>query len=376
MLILSLIALALSMIPAWMTWRNLSFFQVACPDPSRMQSAVEHGVSVLIPARNEEASIGGAIASLLRSNHPDYEVIVMDDASEDETARIVQRIAASDPRVRLVESQGLPKGWNGKQNACWGLAKEAKFDRLLFLDADVRLSEDALTRVVAEQQRRQSPLISGFPHQETQTWSEQLLIPLMHYVLLGFLPIDRMRSSTQRGLAAGCGQLFLAEKESYFQVGGHSAIASSRHDGIQLPRAFRAHGKKTDIFDATDIATCRMYQSLPQVVWGLLKNATEGIANPRLILPFTLLLLGGSVFPLVLLVACLLRSDSGWATLISAVATVLAWYPRIASALRFRQSWFGVILHPVSILWFTLLQWIALGMSLLKIRTAWRGRAG
>jgi hypothetical protein len=119
-----------------------------------------------------------------------------------------------------------------------------------------------------------------------------------------------------------------------------------------------------------------MYQSLPQVVRGLLKNATEGIANPRLILPFTLLLLGGSVFPLVLLVACLLRADSGWATLISAVATVLAWYPRIASALRFRQSWFGVILHPVSILWFTLLQWIALGMSLLKIHTAWRGRTG
>lgn len=376
MFILALIAVALATLPALMTWRNLKQFQPASMDPSMLEKAKANSVSVLIPARNEEASIGGALKSILQSSHPEFEIIVMDDASEDRTAEIVREFAAANPSVRLVQSPSLPSGWNGKQHACWSLANQARYDLMLFLDADVRLSSDALTRIVAEHHARQSPLISGFPRQETKTWSEQLLIPLMHYVLLGFLPIDQMRSSTQPGFAAGCGQLFLARKDSYFEVGGHSAIASSRHDGIQLPKAFRKSDKKTDIFDATDLATCRMYQSLPQVIRGLLKNATEGIANPRLILPFTVLLLGGSVLPVVSLAIGLVRG-ADWVTIVLlALATALSWYPRIAAAIRFRQAWFGVLLHPLSVAWFTILQWIALIMGMLKVRTAWRGRVG
>jgi hypothetical protein len=376
MFILALIAFALATLPALMTMRNLKQFQPACKDPLAIDKAKADGVSVLIPARNEEASISGALQSILQSSHPEFEIIVMDDASEDRTAEVVQGFASSDPRVRLVQSAGLPQGWNGKQHACWGLASHARYDLLLFLDADVRLSSDALTRIVAEYRERQSPLISGFPRQETGTWSEQLLIPLMHYVLLGFLPIDQMRSSTQPGFAAGCGQLFLAHRDRYFEVGGHSAIAASRHDGIQLPKVFRKHGMKTDIFDATDLATCRMYQSLPQVIRGLLKNATEGIANPRLILPFTVLLLGGSVLPIVLLVISLVIG-SGWMTIgLLTIATALSWYPRVAASIRFRQSWLGVLLHPLSIAWFTILQWVALVMSIFRVRTAWRGRVG
>jgi hypothetical protein len=376
MFILALIAFALATLPALMTMRNLKQFQPACKDPLAIDKAKADGVSVLIPARNEEASISGALQSILQSSHPEFEIIVMDDASEDRTAEVVQGFASSDPRVRLVQSAGLPQGWNGKQHACWVLASHARYDLLLFLDADVRLSSDALTRIVAEYRERQSPLISGFPRQETGTWSEQLLIPLMHYVLLGFLPIDQMRSSTQPGFAAGCGQLFLAHRDRYFEVGGHSAIAASRHDGIQLPKAFRKHGMKTDIFDATDLATCRMYQSLPQVIRGLLKNATEGIANPRLILPFTVLLLGGSVLPIVLLVISVVIG-SGWMTIgLLTIATALSWYPRVAASIRFRQSWLGVLLHPLSIAWFTILQWVALAMSIFRVRTAWRGRVG
>lgn len=359
-----------------MTWNNLRWFQRACSDPSTLEAARAHAVSVLIPARNEEASIGQALASILRCNHPEFEVVVMDDASEDRTAEVVRHQAASDPRVRLVQSSGLPPGWNGKQHACWQLAGQARYDRLLFLDADVRLAPDALTRVVAEQLARRVPLVSGFPHQETLTWSEQCLIPLMHYVLLGFLPIEQMRASSMPGFAAGCGQLFLAQREDYFSVGGHSAIAASRHDGIALPKAYRKSGKGTDIFDATDIATCRMYQSVGQVVRGLLKNATEGIANPRLIGPFTFLLLGASLVPVALLIASIVRADPWWVIALLIGASALAWYPRIACAVRFRQPWLGVVLHPVSVAGFTALQWVALAMSLLRIRTAWRGRIG
>jgi hypothetical protein len=88
------------------------------------------------------------------------------------------------------------------------------------------------------------------------------------------------------------------------------------------------------------------------------------------------LLLGGSVLPIVLLVISLVIG-SGWMTIgLLTIATALSWYPRVAASIRFRQSWLGVLLHPLSIAWFTILQWVALVMSIFRVRTAWRGRVG
>ena len=287
MILYSLVVLLIAILPVAMFFKNASGFRTACSEQEWLNLASSERVSILIPARNEAASIGHAIDAILSNGHLNFEVLVLDDHSDDETASQVQSFGARDSRVRLLESNALPALWNGKQHACWQLANNSKFEWLLFLDADVRLTKDAVSRCVAEQKRSQAPLISGFPMQETGTLAEKILIPLMHYILLGYLPIDRMRSSMGVGLAAGCGQLFFADKQVYMSIGGHSAIQNSRHDGIQLPRAFRRAGYRTDIFDATDIARCRMYTSTKEVCNGLLKNATEGIANARLIVPFT-----------------------------------------------------------------------------------------
>ena len=128
--------------------------------------------------------------------------------------------------------------------------------------------------------RRPVGLLSGFPHEETGSWLEKLLIPLIHFILLGFLPLGRMRLSKSPAFAAGCGQLFIAQRSAYESAGGHAAIRSSLHDGILLPRAFRRAGQTTDVFDATNLAECRMYRSAKEVWLGLLKNAGEGMASP------------------------------------------------------------------------------------------------
>ena len=382
LLVISCILLALALLPLALFVKNLQDFQRACSDPAILERASQIPVSVLIPARNEESSIGAALDRLIESTHRRFEVLVLDDASEDATAQIVESKSDRFQAIALHRSKGLAPGWNGKQNACWQLAQLAQYDRLLFLDADVRLSPEALVRILAEQEYREAPLVSGFPFQETGSFAEKLLIPMMHYILLGFLPIERMRNSTDPGFAAGCGQLFLAKKADYLQAGGHSALAGSRHDGIKLPRAFRQVGLKTDIFDASDLATCRMYHNLQQVHQGLLKNATEGIANPKLIGPFTILLLGGSVLPICLflwqLVRCLegsLWSGLPLATLIIlGLAALVSWLPRLLAQRRFRQSMLGVLMHPWSVLWFVSLQWTALLRQALRLKTAWRGR--
>ena len=375
MILFSVVVLLLALLPIAMFLINAMEFLPASCESELLRAANSERISILIPARNESSSIGPALEAILQNDHPDFEVVVLDDHSEDDTAHIVQAIAERDPRVRLVESKPLPAGWNGKQHACWQLANQSQSDWLLFLDADVRLSKDAISRCLAEQKQRQAPLISGFPMQETGTLAEKILIPLMHYVLLGYLPINRMRSTLGVGLAAGCGQLFFANKQNYMSVGGHSAIRNSRHDGIQLPRAYRRAGHQTDIFDATDIAQCRMYTSTQQVCNGLLKNATEGIANARLIVPFSILLIGGSVLPSVLLVCGYALGASLTAMILLFIAFVIGFIPRVIAIKRFRQSYLGAILHPIGVLWFVILQWVALIRKLLGLTTQWRGRS-
>jgi glycosyltransferase involved in cell wall biosynthesis len=119
--------------------------------------------------------------------------LVLDDASTDRTGEIIRIMATQDTRVRLVQTQTLPAGWNGKQRACWLLAQETDAPLMLFLDADVRLAPDALYRCVAEMDATGIALLSGFPRQITIGWMEQILLPLIHFVLLSFLPMGRMR---------------------------------------------------------------------------------------------------------------------------------------------------------------------------------------
>ena len=366
----------LALLPAGMMKSNLQLF-LRLPTVSKKQRQSDspgNKVSVIIPARNEEAGIAQCLESVLASQWSPLEVIVTDDCSTDRTLEICQEIAKGDERLKVLKGRELPMGWNGKQRACWQMALESTGDWLLFLDADVRLSEDAIARLVHGAKSGGIDLLSGFPKQETGTWLEKFLIPLMHFLLLGYLPLNRMRASVRPEYAAGCGQLFFARRTAYMTCEGHKSISNSRHDGIKLPRAFRNLHFKTDVFDATDLATCRMYHSGKQVVYGLLKNATEGIAHPKAIWIFTILLAGAAILPLASLIVGLFLKWDQWVLVELGVATLLSYMPRAIAATRFHQSWLGVLFHPLAVLMFLCLQWLALLASLCGVRFAWRGR--
>ena len=325
-------------------------------------------VSVLIPARNEENSIADALRSVVANPAVVLEVVVLDDASTDRTGAIVDDIAALDPRVRLIHGPPLPLGWNGKQHACFVLAQAARYDHLCFVDADVRLAPDALARMLTSMERTGTALLSGFPRQITITALERLLIPMIHFVLLGFLPIPGLRRTVNPAFAAGCGQLMLARRDAYQRAGGHASIRESMHDGLRLPRAFREAGQKTDIFDATDVASVRMYSSARQTWYGLAKNAVEGLAAPQRLPVFTLLLAGGQVLPFILAIA-------GIGGVVTWCAVALALAPRLWSAGRFREPIDSALLHPVGIIALLVLQWWALLRHLRGRPAIWKDRA-
>lgn len=372
--VLAVAALVCAALPAAITLANLRAFARAPRLPHREPAPP---VSVLVPARNEAGVIERLARDVLASRGIDLELVILDDDSTDGTGVIVERLAAADARVRLVRGRPLPAGWCGKQHACWQLAQAAKHDTWVFLDVDVIPQPDAISRSLAFLDASGAALVSGFPRQTTGSFLEWLLLPLIHFVLLGFLPLSRSRSDNSPGLAAGCGQWFVTTRAAYDRAGGHATIRASLHDGIKLPRAYRRAGLTTDIFDASDIASCRMYTRSLDVWRGLAKNATEGIGAPATIVPFTLLLAAGQVLPFVLAATGLAmnwRAWPAWTIAATLGACCLALFPRLAEATRFGQSFTSALAQPLAIAVFLAIQWYALARKLLGLKTSWRGR--
>lgn len=331
-------------------------------------------VSVLIPARDEALGIADAIHAVLANQNVQLQLLILDDHSTDGTARIVEEIATRNDRVELITGQPLPEGWCGKQFACHQLAAAAKYEHLLFLDADVRISPTAIRHALHGQQSRGADLWSGFPRLLTNSLGEGLLIPMIYLVLLTYLPMFFMRWTRMQSAAAGCGQFFLTTKTAYQKSGGHQSIRSSLHDGVTLPRSYRAAGLRTDLFDARDIATCRMYDGWSESWSGLSKNAHEGIATTRRILPFTALLFLGYIAPTLLLLTHLAVEFEPRTLLIASCAFVASYLPRACIAFRYDRHWLAAILLPLSVLLFLILQWKSLFARRGGATSTWRGR--
>jgi hypothetical protein len=378
-LTIAIFSLIFAMIPAVLFYRNLAVFSTASTQHDL--GADPPLISVLIPARNEEFGIATTIQKVLANDYPNTEIIVLDDHSTDTTRELVTQIANDDPRVQLKIAPPLPAGWCGKQHACWNLAELAKGQFLLFIDADVRLAKSAISRTYCKYISDSKDLISCFPRQETVTIMEKLLIPLIHFVLLGFLSIRTMRQNNDPSFAAGCGQFFFTSKSSYEKSGGHEKIKESLHDGLRLPRIYRESQLTTDAFDGTDIATVRMYRNAKDVWSGLQKNATEGLGSPKLIGPITVLLLAGQVLPLTILAIWLSGASlfslqiNSIAAALFGIALLLSYAPRILGVFRFSQSVVGAILHPLGIAILLVIQWVALINLCFGKGGNWKGRS-
>ena len=363
------VAAALALLPLLLALFNLRLFRPPAELPPPGTS-----ISILIPARNEEDNIGACVRAALASRDVSVEVIVLDDHSDDRTAAIVDDLARVDPRLRLERAPPLPAGWCGKQHACHVLAQRSRCPVLLFVDADVHLAPAAAAVAAGFLLSRDIGLASGFPRQRAESAAERLMIPLIHLLLLGYLPMALMRQRPDVGLGAGCGQLIIVCKDAYTRAGGHAAIRTSRHDGLMLPRAFRKANMMTDLFDATELAACRMYHGGRALWSGFAKNATEGMATARALPVWTVLLFGGHVLPWVLLPVSVAVAAPPVVIAAAAVGVAANLALRVALAARFRQNWASILAHPLSMLAMLALQWSALVQTWLGKPASWRGR--
>lgn len=368
------VGLALALQAALLALVNLRRYRRAA---ALSPNAAAPSISVCIPARNEESNIEACVRSVL-ANQPSgasIDVVCYDDQSTDRTPEILARLAAEDPRVRIARTHPLPDGWNGKQHACWRMAQEARGQWLLFTDADVRFAPDALARSVATAETSGVALLSTVPLQRLGSTAESLIIPLIHVLLLSYLPFGRMRSTLEPAASAGCGQFLLVRADAYQATGGHAEFKQSMHDGIRMPRLLRSYGYRTDLFDGTDLVECRMYRGLRQTWRGFVKNAYEGLGSPVLLVALTIMHLIGHLWPWLAIalgaVGVLTLSPLGY--LLAGATVVVSVVARLALAQRFEHPRWIAAAHPLSIALMTLIQWHSL-LATLRGRREWKGR--
>lgn len=335
------------------------------------QAAATPKVSLLVPARDEEESIGSCVKSLLAQDYGDFEVVVLDDDSQDRTSTVLAGLKAE--RLRVLEGRPLPDGWNGKAWACQQLADLAQGRLLLFTDADtvfrpqtVRLAVDAIAATRAD-------LLTAVTRNHVPTLGEQLTVPFMSWSILSLLPLVVTRLLPRSvAFTAANGKLMLFRQEAYQSVGGHAAVKDHATEDIALAKAVRRKGYRWCLMDATSLVSARMYSGLRDAVAGFSKNLFALFNYNLLVALFVWLwLLTITWYPIGLVAAAI--ATGRVAPLVSVATIALACGTWLLTSLRFGLPWHLFLLSPaiVTVSAYTGIRALVL---VLTGQACWKGR--
>jgi glycosyltransferase involved in cell wall biosynthesis len=234
-------------------------------------------VSVIVPARNEEASLGACLQSLLAQHGVPLEIIVVDDQSTDRTREIASSFPSD--RVQVIAAGEVPAGWTGKNKAVTVGSKAASGEWLLFTDADTIHRPESLARSLEEAKRQGAALLSYSPEQIVRGFWEKAIMPVIFAELAASFRPSQV-SDPNSPAAAANGQYILISREAYDAVGGHAAIAGSLLEDVALARAVKISGRKIFFRYGGDAVQTRMYRSFAQLREGWTKNLALLFPSP------------------------------------------------------------------------------------------------
>ena len=236
-------------------------------------------VSILIPARNEEKNIGHTLNSLLKQEYSNIEINVFDDQSNDRTKDIVVEFSKIDKRIRLIESQGLPPNWLGKNFACHILSNYANGEYFLFIDADVTIEKNLIQKLIGLYEKYKPGLISIFPHQKMLKLSEKITVPIIYFILLSLLPLFFVKNSKFSSLSAANGQLMFFPAKIYKEFNLHELFRNSPVEDIDIARFLKKNRIRVICLTGIREVSCRMYESLMDAINGFSKNIIKILGN-------------------------------------------------------------------------------------------------
>jgi glycosyltransferase involved in cell wall biosynthesis len=352
------------------------------PNPAAPASQAELRISVIIPARNEAASLGNCLESLLAQSEPGFflnaqwELIVIDDDSSDNTRQIAESAAATHQGVTVIAAPPLDLsnrgGFTGKTNACWAGAQHARGAWLLFTDADTVHSPGNLSRAIHEAEKYHAALLSYSPRQIVTGFWQRAVMPLVFSELASTYPPKKVSDRDSR-LAAANGQFLLVEREAYFSVGGHHALGRNILEDVALAQNIKRARNGIRFRYAPDALATRMYLTLPDMIEGWTKNLALLFPSP--ILLATMQLLQFVLFfglPVLALSLPLAVPWQHWAILLVWLRTTWGFYHRTA------RSNFPAADVAISIFGVPVFVWLLLRSYLrhrIQKSVSWKGRS-
>lgn len=277
-------------VPAWRRQFSLPHPDLPPPGPSPADPPSPRRLSILVPARNEADNIAGCVQAALASDHPDFEVIVVDDGSTDDTAARALAAGSGDRRLSVIAGTPLPEGWAGKPWACQQASTLATGNHLLFIDADVEIRPDAARRAVAVLEARSLDLLSAFGTWRLETFWEQAAIPVIGWFIRGATDIAAV-NQPGRPEAFANGQFILVRASAYRAIDGHGCVRSEVLEDVRLARAMKQRAHPLGLYFAPDLYSVRLYRSLSEILAGYGKNLYEGMDRKPLVALLALLFL-------------------------------------------------------------------------------------
>jgi glycosyltransferase involved in cell wall biosynthesis len=253
--------------------------------PATLSVPARPTVSVIVPARNEEACLAACLQYILAQAGVVFEVIVVNDHSTDRTREIAQSVADSQLptdthiEIRIIEAGPLPAGWTGKNNAVNAGSQAARGEWMLFTDADTIHAPGSLARSLEEAKRHGAALLSYSPRQIVKSFWEKAIMPVIFAELATSFRPSQVSDPNSLAAAAN-GQYILISREAYDAVGGHAAIANNLLEDVALARAVKRSGRKIFFRYGGDAVSTRMYRTFAQLREGWTKNLALLFPSP------------------------------------------------------------------------------------------------
>jgi chlorobactene glucosyltransferase len=333
-------------------------------------------ISVLVPARDEEENIRTCLESLQKQDYPNYEILVLDDNSTDNTAAIVNEMAFKDSRIQLYFGDPLPDEWAGKPFACHQLAEKANGSWLLFVDADTIHEPHMLRSTLALAMELKTSLLSGFPRQLAASFPQKIVIPVFYFILLGWIPLWWLHRARKPKPSMAIGQFFFFSKDEYWRIGGHEAVKSRIVEDLWMGIEVTRHGGRHVAVDLSPAVSCNMYRDIGATWHGLGKSIYSIAAMAPLAL--AALVVAAYVFyiaPFFWLWNGFFAGAESllWRGLVVLQIVVMLFMRWLVDS-RFREPAISILFHPIGMLFYLMNVLYSGGRWLVGAGVTWKER--
>jgi len=335
-------------------------------------------VSIIIPARNEELLIAKSLQSLFKQDYQNFEIIVVNDHSTDNTGKILSDFSEKNSNLKVVTNPDLPAGWLGKNNAMQKGYEKSRGELILFSDADVVHAVGSLSAAVAKLQQDKLGMLSLLPKFICKGFWENVIMPSIYFLAAPFMPLSQA-SDPAKSSYGGIGAFMLVSREAYLAVGKHEKIKAEVMDDHELGRIIKSAGFRLGIFDGSKLLRIRMYRNFKDVYAGFLKNTSAFMGNSLgvIIRNFSVYFCMYVAWLVVLCVALFyLPTGSNRVIIILSsittffvIAIVLSWVKKF-----FSVRWWAPLSFMLGGLLILVLTIHSSYLSLFKKKSRWRGR--